>query len=141
MRATNFLLSDLRVAQPIQGWEEFRSDGNAFLKTAAKAHAEQKSAFTAEILYNVIAMAIEKFVMAALMRHGELPYNHTMTDLVEAMEKTFPGAIKDLAADLLALDRYQEICDIDAFNITPPEMAEIPGMINLAGKLQVLVAN
>lgn len=31
-------------------------------------------AFTPEIICNLIAMAIEKFVMAVLMRHGALPY-------------------------------------------------------------------
>lgn len=140
MEATaNFLLSDLKKAQPISGWEDFWGEGKAFLKTASAAYAQQKKAFTTVILYNIIAMAIEKFVMTALMCEGKLPYNHTMKDLVEAMDEAFPGAMSGIREGLLQLDQYQEICDLDTFNIAGPAMAEIPLMLDLAGRLQALV--
>lgn len=84
-------LIPLAEIEPIRGWEEFLQDGKGFLSTALAGYQKRQQVFTAEILYNIIAMAVEKFVMAALMRHGALPYNHTMADLVEAMETTFPG--------------------------------------------------
>ena len=124
--------------ESIQGWEEYLHDGDAFLQTGLAAHEKRKKAFTPEILYNIVAMAIEKHVMAALMHKGELPYNHTMVDLVAAMEEVFPGAIVEIKDGLLELDRYQEICDVDAFNITPPSVEEIPGMLNLAVNMQSL---
>lgn len=136
---SSFLVSDLKQAQPIQGWREFLRDGEGFLKTATAAHAKRRQVFTAEILYNLIAIAVEKFVMASLMRHGAMPYNHTMKDLVEAMEETFPGAIADIGEELLRLDAFQQICDLDGFSITPPGMEEIPAMLALAGKMQALV--
>ena len=122
----------------IQGWEEYLHDGDAFLKTGLAAHAKGKKAFTSEILYNIVAMAIEKHVMAALMHRGELPYNHTMGDLVAAMEEVFPEAIAQIKDNLLDLDRYQEICDVDTFNIIPPTVEEIPKMLALAEKMQGL---
>lgn len=125
--------------QAIEGWEDFLHDGEAFLRTGQGAYTKQRKAFTPEILYNIIAMAIEKLVMAALMKHGALPYNHTMGDLVEAMETTFPGCIDSVKDDLLALDQYQEICDIDAFSINPPEAEAIPAMLELTSRLQDLV--
>ncbi len=125
--------------QSIDGWEDYLKDGEGFLRTAVGAHEKQKKVFTSEILYNIIAMAIEKFVMAALMRHGALPYNHTMRDLVEAMDRTFPSAIDELREGLLKMDGYQEICDLDGFRISPPGMDKIPGMLNIAQKLQSLV--
>ncbi|MEN8262262.1 MAG: hypothetical protein ABFR82_02245 [Nitrospirota bacterium] len=125
--------------QSIGGWEDYLKDGEEFLKTAVGAYEKRKKVFTSEILYNIIAMAIEKLVMAALMRHGALPYNHTMKDLVEAMDETFPAAIDELREGLLNMDRYQEICSLDGFRITPPEMKEIPGMLEIAQKLQGLV--
>ena len=125
--------------QPIEGWEEFLHEGAAYLKTAHGAYAKERKVFTPEILYNVIAMAIEKFAMAALMRYGALPCNHTMGDLVEAMENTFPGALADIREDILGMDRYQEICDVEAFTIRPPERDRIPGMLDVATRLQSLV--
>ncbi len=125
--------------QSIEGWQDFLHEGEAYLRTAVGAWTKGKKAFTPEILYNIIAMAIEKFVMAALMRHGALPYNHTMGDLVEAMEETFPGYLGTLQDDLLAMDQYQEICDIDTFYIRPPEAGAIPAMLELTAGLQDLI--
>ena len=136
---SNFVISDLKPAQPIQGWQEFLEDGNGYYRTAVEALAKRKDVFTSEILYNIIAMAIEKFVMAALVRHGAMPDNHTMADLVNAMEENFPGSVSDIRAELLRLDTYQEICDPEGFSITPPGMEKIPAMIDLAGKMQTLV--
>ncbi len=129
-------IQPLQSLQPVSGWEEFFRHGEGYLNTALAAHRKGVRAFTPEILYNLAAMAIEKFVMAALMRHGTMPYNHTMADLVEAMERTFPGRLGHLGDQLLAMDKYQEICDLDGFKISPPKMEEIPAMLELAGKLQ-----
>ncbi len=139
MTATaRFSLSELKRIQSIQGWQEFLRDGEGYLKTAVGAHAKRRQAFTSEILYNLVAMAVEKFVMAALMRHGAMPYNHTMKDLVEAMEETFPGAIDGIREGLLELDTFQDICDLDGYRIIPPGREKIPTMLDLAGKMQIL---
>jgi hypothetical protein len=132
-------LVPLSGLEAIRGWEEFLSDGQGYLKTATRACQKENPAFTPEILYNLIAMAIEKFVMAALMQRGTMPYNHTMADLVEAMESTFPGRIDGLSQGLLEMDKYQEICDLDGFKITPPGKEQIPGMLELAEQLHTLV--
>ena len=62
-----------------------------------------------------------------------------MADLVEALEWVAPVEIGELKAALLDLDRYQEICDIDAFNIRPPGPEEIPDTLALAERLRQLV--
>jgi hypothetical protein len=134
-------LTSLATLRPIRGWEEFLEDGNGYLHTAAGAYFNGNKTFTPDILYNLVAMAIEKFVMAALMRHGTMPYNHTMADLVEAMDETFPGAIDYIREGLIKLDTYQDICDPYDFTITSPAREEIPEMLGLAKKLQQLVDN
>ncbi len=127
-----FMTEAIAPMPPITGWEEFFDEGRDFLRAAANAHGRRAAVFTPEILYNLIAMAIEKFVMAALMRHGALPYNHTMTDLVAAANHHLPGLVRGLENDLLALDAYQEICDLEGYRVTPPSAAEIPAMVELA---------
>ncbi|MBU4263022.1 MAG: hypothetical protein KKC76_14295 [Proteobacteria bacterium] len=131
--------SDIKF-QSIKGWEEYLHEGDQYLTTARNAFAGQRHAFTAEILYNVIAMAIEKLVMGALMQSGNLPYNHTMRDLAEAMEEHFPGRLGGIKDRLISLDAYQEICDLDTYHRQPPTMEEIPAMLNLAIELQELVS-
>ena len=132
-------VDNIKAIQPISGWHDFLEEGEAYLHTAKGAHANGRKVFTPEILYNIIAMSIEKFVMAALMKHGALPYNHTMADLVFAMDDVFPGYIGDIRDELLNLDHYQDICDAENFTIISPDAKEIPGMLSLGEKLQDLV--
>ncbi len=123
---------------PIGGWQEFLKEGNQFLATASNGYTKRQQVFTSEILYNLVGMAIEKLIMALLMKSGNLPYNHTMHDLVESMEEFLPGELTALAEELKALDGFQEICDIDSYTITPPTMAEVTRMLELAKEVQTI---
>ena len=69
-------LADIRP-RAIDDWPRYREEGEQLLQLAERAHGRHKKAFTTTILYNLVAMAIEKLVMAALMRCGQLPDNHT----------------------------------------------------------------
>ncbi len=132
--------SDIRK-EPIDDWQDYRAEGNQFLATATNGYAKRRQVFTAEILYNLVAMGIEKLLMALLMKSGNLPYNHTMHDLVESMEEFLPGRLNGLGERLKALDAFQEICDIESYNITPPTMAEVGQMLALAREVQSLTTN
>lgn len=140
-QANNLALIPQLSIRPIQGWRQFLEAGTGYLRTATGAYLNGNRKFTPEILYNLVVMSIEKYVMAALMRHGSLPYNHTMADLVEALDEKFPHAIDDIREDLLRLDSYQDICDPYDFTIAPLAMDVIPGMLGAAIKLQQLVEN
>lgn len=129
------------MPRPIDGWKTFLRDGEGYLRTALGAYRKGKRVFTAEILYNMVAMAIEKFFMAALMRHGTMPMNHTMVDMMTAMEQTFPYAIVEIREAIIRLDTYQQICDPWTYTIDPPDMDEIPGMLRLAEEVRALVAD
>lgn len=136
--ATNLVgFSDIK-SRPISGWQEFLKEGNQFLSTARNAYANKRKAFTAEILYNLVAMAIEKHIMALLMKSGNLPYNHTMYDLVESMDEFLPETLKGLGDKLKALDAFQEICDKESYTIIHPSMSEVARMIDLAKEVQTI---
>ncbi len=95
---------------------------------------------TPTILYNLVTMAIEKLVMAALMRCGRLPDNHTLHDLVAALERWLPETVRGLAGPLCELDSFQDICDPYAGTITAPSRREVESMLILARKLEERLA-
>ena len=130
--------SDIK-SEPITGWQEFLKEGNQFLSTARNAYANKREAFTAEVLYNLVAMAIEKLIMALLMKNGNLPYNHTMHDLVAAMDEFLPEVLEGLGDKLKALDAFQEICDKENYTIITPSMSEVSRMIYLAKEVQTII--
>lgn len=132
-------LADIRP-RAIDDWAQYRLEGEQFLRLAEQAHHRQKKAFTPTILYNLVTMAIEKLVMAALMRCGRLPDNHTLHDLVAALERWLPETVHGLAGPLCELDSFQDICDPYAGTITAPSRREVESMLILARKLEERLA-
>ena len=119
----------------VTDWKNFMTEGDQYLKTA-RGGINRPAVFTAEILYNILGLAIEKHVMGALMANGHLADNHTFTDLVEATKQI--GEIdKAIADSLLKFESYQNLCPVFAgyhsANIT---MDVIPEMIDTAGAVQ-----
>lgn len=128
--------ADIRP-QAIEDWGQYRLEGEQFLDLAEGAFTKKKEAFTTEILYNLIAMGIEKLVMGALMAIGRLPYNHTMHDLVAALEEWLPETIRGMEDAVRLLDSYQEICDPYTVTIKIPTREEIETMLDLARRLEL----
>ena len=128
------VLADIRP-RAIDDWPRYREEGEQLLQLAERAHGRHKKAFTTTILYNLVAMAIEKLVMAALMRCGQLPDNHTLHDLVAALERWLPDSVRGLAEPLRRLDRFQELGDPYDGTIAAPSRDEITAMLVLAHRL------
>ena len=126
--------ADIRT-QAIEDWQQYRIEGLQYLTLAERAHHNRNKNFTAEILYNLVAMAIEKLVMSRLMAIGRLPYNHTMHDLVAALEQWLPDLVEGLAEPLRALDSFQDICDPYNCSVTTLTETELGAMLRLAALL------
>ncbi|MGE4489595.1 MAG: hypothetical protein AB7E95_08635 [Kiritimatiellales bacterium] len=119
----------------MDGWNEFMGEGDAYLKTACGGR-KRPAVFTPEILYNLLAMAIEKHVMAVLMFNNSLADNHTFTDLIESARTICP-LDEELAQKLIKYESYQEICPVfDGYNRDPFPPEEIPGMTDAAEQVQ-----
>jgi hypothetical protein len=112
----------------IDNWRDYRRDGEQFLHTATEAHNKKKKAFSTDTLYNVTCMAIEKLIMAFLMKNGDLAENHTMADLLRALQLHL-GEIPDLAEKLMYLDTFQEICSLDEYTIHIPSEEDVVKML------------
>lgn len=123
----------------IDNWQDYRRDGEQFLSVATGALHKGNSRFTPEILYNLVAMAIEKLIMAFLMRQGDLAENHTMGDLLRALEKHV-GKHPELTEQFSYLDSFQEICVIETYNRRPPTGEEIKIIVEIGENVHRLLA-
>jgi len=117
-------------------WAEFMTEGDAYLKTA-RGGQKRPGVFTPEILYNLLAMAIEKHIMAALIFKGTLADNHTFTDMIYSARELCP--LDDaLIKKLIQLESYQEICPVfDGYNRKEFPSAEVPVMVAAAEEVQL----
>jgi len=95
---------------------------------------KRPNVFTPVVVYNLTLMAIEKFLMAVLLRHHTMPYNHTMTDIIDMVE-TVIGPQPELAADLRWLDSFQEVCDVDRYRRREPTPDEIRKVLAIGAKV------
>jgi hypothetical protein len=123
--------ADIKPRQ-VEDYQQFQLEGEQFLHLAEQAFLKEKKAFNTETLYNLITMALEKLVMSGLMQIGRLPFNHTMHDLVEALETWLPAAVAGLEQQLRDLDAFQNICDLENTVRNPPTRDQIRTMLELA---------
>lgn len=119
----------------ITDWKSFMTEGDKYLKTA-RGGMKRPAVFTAEILYNIIGLAIEKHVMGALMSKGQLADNHTFTDLIDATKQI--GEIDPSIADSLRkFESYQNLCPVFAgYHSAELSQEAIPEMIETAEAVQ-----
>ena len=123
----------------IDNWQEYRRDGEQFLHTALMARKKNKKHFTPEILYNLTGMAIEKLIMAYLMKNGDLAENHTMGDLLAALER-HTGSQPNLAEKFRYLDSFQEICDLEAYSVKIPTQEDTEVILAIGQKISDFLA-
>ncbi len=122
----------------IDNWQDYLRDGEAFLRTANAAYEKKSKAFSSETLYNVICMAIEKFVMAFLMKNGDLAENHTIGDLRFALERHMTIS-NDLKEKLAYLDKFQEICDLDDYTVIHPTDEDVTKFLSIGNEVRELL--
>ncbi len=111
-------------------WTSFRTDGEQLL-AAATGGRKRPAVFAPPITFNLAAMAIENLSMAILAQRGDLADNHTIRDLVHALERhvTLPA---ELRADLLDLERFEDLCPIAPIDHDPITAADVPRILATA---------
>jgi HEPN domain-containing protein len=125
---------------PIADWQLYRQHGEQFLRTAQGAFAKDDGRFTAEAIYNICAMAMEKLVMAFLMRRGDLAENHTMADLLRALHRHIQVPAT-LAEGFVFIDDFQRICDLDTQVRRRPSHDQLARMLATAAALAAFLAS
>jgi HEPN domain-containing protein len=118
----------------IDDWGIYQRDGEQFLHVARSAWQQQKKAFSPETLYNLVCMAIEKIVMAFLMKNGDLADNHTIGDLRVALSRHLLLS-GDLIQKLDYLDTFQEICDLETYKIQTPTKEDVDRFLAIADEI------
>ena len=111
-------------------WQTWLKNGDQYLNAGTPKN--KTSRFGTNIRYNLLSMALESYVMAILDYHGDLPENHTYTDLMMALERVVP-IDPMLKKRVLAYENLQSICSIDRYSRKDPteeELLDLRGAIN-----------
>lgn len=103
-------------------WKKWLKEGDQYLK--AGTPKKEKAVFSNEILYNLLSMSLEGYVMAILDFHQRLPFNHTFRDLMDGLERVV-DLDKDLKARILQYENIQSICSIEKYHRRAPTGTEL----------------
>ena len=89
-------------------WIEFYEDGKKYLKTA-RGSFKRPAVFTPDIVFNLVAMGIEKVAIAVLIEAGDWLITATMPDLVRSLSQVMELDL-ELAQSLLDLGQFEDLC-------------------------------
>jgi hypothetical protein len=103
-------------------WKTWLKHGDQYLKAATPKGA--KSRFDTDIRYNLLSLSLEGYIMAILDYHQDLPFNHTYTDLVTALETVVP-VNEALKNRILQYENIQSICSIEKYHRSKPSEEEL----------------
>ena len=103
-------------------WKTWLVHGDQYLNAASPK--KTTNVFNTEILYNMLSMSLESYIMAILDFHKTLPDNHTYTDLMCALDRvmTIDTGLKE---KILKYENIQSICSIDKYERRAPNQEEI----------------
>ena len=124
---------------PRKDWQIFIDEGDQYLKTAFGG-SRRPQVFTPEILYNLVAMAIEKHAMGYLLYHRQMPDNHTLRDLMDALRKV-ADLDDDLYGRVVDMDRFQEICSVFQYHRDIPEQEDVSTFLDLGYEIKSFIKN
>jgi hypothetical protein len=120
-----------------ESWTEFIDDAKKFHKTATGA-LNRREVFSADILYNIFSMSIEKYFMGFSMYKKDLPYNHTFKDFADAAQRV-TCVDQGLLDDLQYMDSFQEICSIDFYERNEPSEQDIIKIAQICNRVKSFV--
>jgi hypothetical protein len=103
-------------------WQVWLKEGDQYLNAATPKGPESK--FGKDVLYNLLAMAFEKYAMAIADYFDVLPYNHTFTDLINTIDPLVKLP-PELKSRILSYEDIQSICAIDDYQRNIPARAEL----------------
>lgn len=122
------------MKQPLtQDWQNHIDTGRSFLQTARNG-LKRPSVFNNELIYHLIAMAIEKLLVGVYQFHRQMPVDHTLDGLVDDLATICP-LDKDLGEQIKGLGRFDDMCPLVPVNRKIPDVMQIQAMLAIGGQV------
>ena len=121
----------MQIRPSISDWHDHMRAGMQYLKTAEKG-LNRRAVFNNELIFQLAAMSIEKIIVGLCQYYGQMPADHTLCGLVDALEAVCP-LDKDLADMIRRIEQIDDMCSLSPDHRVPPGDVEIE-MSLLAGR-------
>jgi hypothetical protein len=121
--------------QSITGWRAHIRDGRKYLKTAANARS-RPAVFNNELIFQLAAMAIEKLMVGVSQYHHQMPFDHTLSGLIDALSPVCP-LDPELADRIKAVERMDDMCSLTPVLRSAPSDAAVRSILDVGRQVAV----
>lgn len=118
-------------------YPQFISQAEAYYKTV-QGGVKRKQIFTNEILYNIISISIEKYLMGFLMSKNQLPPCHTLNNMIKEVKRHILVE-ESLVKRMDYFDKLQFICALTPFKRDPVSDNDITDMMIVLKEIRDMV--
>ena len=119
----------MQILESITGWHNHILAGRKYLKTASNGQS-RPAVFNNELIFQLAAMAIENLIVGVSQYHHQMPADHTLSGLVEALSTVCPMET-ELADRIKAIEQIDDMCALT------PVHRSVPGDMAIQGILDV----
>jgi len=117
-------------------YQSVLKEANGYYSAAKGGYNKQKK-FSTDLTFSIMAMAIEKYLVAILLADDILPEGHTVSGLIEEIERKMP-LDEEMKKHLLKVDEYMFLCSLDAFKAKTPTAEEMEDLFIQVENLKTL---
>jgi len=118
-------------------WKGFFDEAKGFHK--AVNNAVKKEKYNPETNYNIITMAVEKYLVAYLFKLNITATNHTLSGLIEEIKYQKQEVSDFIMKEIFFIDSFQYICSIEGFEMKSPSKDEVERMSNALNAISLWV--
>ena len=115
----------------------FVEAGHSYLQTARRGH-RRESVFTGTMIYHILCLSIEKYLMGLFCFHNAIPQHSTLSSMAQEAAD-FADLPPDLIEHIKAMDSVLNLCDPAAPLQAMLTDSQIASMIQVGERLRDLV--
>jgi len=118
--------------------ESYFDAGNSYLETAKRGH-KRSSVFTGTMIYHILCLSIEKFLMGIFCYHNAIPQNSTLSHMIQEAA-AFTDMPVELIEQVKSMDNVLNLCDPNAPLQAVLTESQLQGMLSVGEKIRNLVS-
>jgi hypothetical protein len=121
----------------ISNWDDHITAGRKYLKTASNGRS-RPAVFNNELVFQLAAMAIERFIVGLSQYHHRMPVDHTLAGLVAELGPVCPMST-DLADRIKGIEIIDDMCSLSPAIRIPPGQTAVREILAVCHEVQDFV--
>ena len=121
----------------ISDWRIFLNNGRRYMATARNGLG-RPDVFTNDIVLQLTAMAMESLLVSVWQYHGRMPFDHTLSGLVDGLADFFPLDMQ-LVEGIKQVEGFDDICALMPSLRRAPTNSDISQLLDNGERLAAYV--